>query len=79
MLQLTRDGNVRAHTEGTVLTGGARGQRPEVQQETSSRRTRNHRDDQRERAPRNAHLPVPGHRANGQIGRFLVFRRHRRE
>lgn len=74
---MRRDGNVRAHTERTVPAGCAGGQRAKVQQET--RGTRAHRDDQRERAQGHAHLSVPGYRAHGQIGHFLVFGRHRRE
>jgi len=70
---------VRAHTERAVLAGGARGQRAAVQQQQTSRGARDHSHDQRQRAQGDAHLPVPGHGANGQVGRFLVLGRHRRE
>lgn len=74
-----RHGNVRAHTERAVLAGGARSQRPAIQQQQTPRGTRDHSHDQRQRAQGHAHLPVPGHGTHGQIGRFLVPGRHRRE
>lgn len=70
---------MRAHTERTVLAGGASGQRTAVQQQQAPRGARDHCHDQRQRAQGHAHLPVPGNSAHGQVGRFLVFGRYRRE
>jgi len=63
---------VRAHTERAVLAGGARGQCAAVQQQQAPRGTGDHSHDKRQRAQGHAHLPVPGHGAHGQVGRFLV-------